>query len=190
MATWTRIHRCDQHKTGWECQTAVRAADGDGLVFHRLAHHFQHVAVELRQLVEEQHAAMRQADFARPRPVAPPNKSGIAVRVVTKSPSVRSSLCIRIYSSYTVSSFFSPQRSLKMQRKRRCRQRKKLSDLCALCGRRSSCSINVHPSASLGVSSSPFCQPRVSRPMRYSESPSLNSSGIPVAQSQVKVSTD
>jgi len=109
MAAWTGVHRRDQHKTGRERQAAVRAADGDGLVFHRLAHHFQHAAVELRQLVEKEHAAMRQADLAGPRPVAAPNKPGIAVRVNTKSLSAQSSLCTRIHSSCAVSSFFTAE---------------------------------------------------------------------------------
>jgi hypothetical protein len=71
MAAWTRIHGSDKHEAGRKGQAAVRPADGDGLVLHRLAHHFQHAAIELRQLVEEEHAAMRQADFAGSRPVAP-----------------------------------------------------------------------------------------------------------------------
>ena len=33
----------------------------------RLAQHFQHVALELRQLVEEEHAVVREADLARLR---------------------------------------------------------------------------------------------------------------------------
>ena len=38
----------------------------------RLPQHFQHRAVELRQLVEEEDAAMRERDFAGPRPCPPP----------------------------------------------------------------------------------------------------------------------
>ena len=33
--------------------------------FERLAHHFQHVALKFRQLVEKQHAVVPQRNFAR-----------------------------------------------------------------------------------------------------------------------------
>ena len=45
----------------------ARAGDGDPAVLQRLAQHLQHVARELRQLVEEQHAVVRQRHLARPR---------------------------------------------------------------------------------------------------------------------------
>ena len=41
------------------------ARDGHGAVFQRLPHHFQHVARELRQLVQKQHAVVGQRDLAR-----------------------------------------------------------------------------------------------------------------------------
>jgi len=41
--------------------------DDDVAGFQWLAQHFQNVAVELRQFVEEQHAVVRQRDFAGPR---------------------------------------------------------------------------------------------------------------------------
>src|SRR6185436_5471902 len=43
------------------------ARDRDHAALERLAQRLQHRAVELRQLVEEQHAEMRQADLAGPR---------------------------------------------------------------------------------------------------------------------------
>ena len=41
------------------------ARDADVTGFERLAQHFQHLAIEFRQLVEKQHAVMRQRNFAR-----------------------------------------------------------------------------------------------------------------------------
>ena len=45
----------------------VGAGDADAAGLQRLAQRFERGAVELRQLVEEQHALMRQADLAGPR---------------------------------------------------------------------------------------------------------------------------
>ena len=49
--------------------SACRAARDSTMwpALERLAQHLEHVAVELRQLVEEQHAVVRQRDLARPR---------------------------------------------------------------------------------------------------------------------------
>ena len=49
----------------WEGQTAGRARDRDSSVFERLAHDFERGAFEFRQLIEKQHAVVREADFAR-----------------------------------------------------------------------------------------------------------------------------
>ena len=43
----------------------MRARDPDLALFERLAQRFEHVAAELGQLVEEQHAAVRERDLAR-----------------------------------------------------------------------------------------------------------------------------
>jgi hypothetical protein len=40
------------------------ARDGDGVIFERLAHHLEHVAGKLRQLVEEEKPVVRERDFA------------------------------------------------------------------------------------------------------------------------------
>jgi hypothetical protein len=45
----------------------IDARDGDVAGFQRLAQRIQHLAGEFRHLVEEQHAVMRQRNFARPR---------------------------------------------------------------------------------------------------------------------------
>ena len=52
--------------------TAVRAARATTTraVFERLAQDFERAAVELRQLVEEQHAVVGEADLAGPRHAA------------------------------------------------------------------------------------------------------------------------
>jgi uncharacterized protein (UPF0335 family) len=61
------IHRRDQLKTGRKIGLARRARDRDVAGFERLAQHFQHVAAEFRQLVEEQHAVVGQRNLARTR---------------------------------------------------------------------------------------------------------------------------
>jgi hypothetical protein len=49
---------------------AIGAGDADPTGFERLAQRFERGAVELRQFVKEQHALVRQADLAGPRPDA------------------------------------------------------------------------------------------------------------------------
>ena len=44
----------------------LRAGDGHGAFFKRLAQLFQNVARKFRQFVQEQHPVMRQTYFARP----------------------------------------------------------------------------------------------------------------------------
>ena len=67
VAARTRIHRRDELELRRKLRLARRARDRDAARFERLAQHLEHVAVELRQLVEEQHAVMRERDLARPR---------------------------------------------------------------------------------------------------------------------------
>ena len=61
------------------------AADGDDLVLQRLAQHLQHARAELGQLVQEEHAAVRQADLARARPVPAADQAGVADGVVRRA---------------------------------------------------------------------------------------------------------
>ena len=44
---------------------ALRLADGDDLIFDRLAHHFQDARAKLGQLVQEKHAAMGEGDLCQ-----------------------------------------------------------------------------------------------------------------------------
>src|SRR5687768_783757 len=60
MAAWTRIHRRDEHDARGVRQRDARAANDDPAILEWLAKRFQRVAPELRQLIEEQHAGMRE----------------------------------------------------------------------------------------------------------------------------------
>ena len=72
---------------------AVRAARAirDAALFQRLAQHLQHAALELRHLVEEQHAVVREADFARPRLRAAADQRDVRDRVVRRPKRPRAS---------------------------------------------------------------------------------------------------
>jgi hypothetical protein len=54
-----------------------RAGDGDSPVFERLAHDFEHVARELRQLVKKEDAVVRERDFAGARDDAAADEPGV-----------------------------------------------------------------------------------------------------------------
>ena len=67
-------------------QRHIAARQGHRAVFERLPQHLQHVARELRQLVQEQHAVVRQADFARPRHSrAAADQAGVRYRVMRRA---------------------------------------------------------------------------------------------------------
>ncbi len=66
----TGIHRGHELEARGELRLARRPRNHDVPGFERLAQHFEHAAVELRQLVEEQHAVVRERDLARPRVAA------------------------------------------------------------------------------------------------------------------------
>ena len=70
IAARTRIHRGDELEHGRELRLPGRARHADLSGLERLAEHFEHVTIELGQLVEEQHAVHRHRDLARPR-IAP-----------------------------------------------------------------------------------------------------------------------
>ena len=53
----------------------MRARDAHRAVLERLAQHLEHVPAELRHLVEEEHAVVREADLARAAATAPPPTS-------------------------------------------------------------------------------------------------------------------
>ena len=77
VALWAWVHRADELEVGREGQRALRPADGDGFVFHRLAHHLQHAHAKLGQLVQEEHAAVGQADLAGVGLVAAAHQPGV-----------------------------------------------------------------------------------------------------------------
>ena len=58
----TRVHRRDEHETRRIIDRAHGAGDRDVAVFQRLAHNFEHVAPELRQLVEKEDPVAEKID--------------------------------------------------------------------------------------------------------------------------------
>ena len=67
VAAGARVHRGDELEARGKVGLARRARDGDAARLERLAQHFEHVAAELRQLVEEEHAVVRERDLAGTR---------------------------------------------------------------------------------------------------------------------------
>ena len=67
VSAGARIHGGDQNEVGGKGQRHVGARQRDRGFFQRLAQHLQNVARELGQLIQEQNAVVRQADFARTR---------------------------------------------------------------------------------------------------------------------------
>ena len=82
VAARAGVHRGDELKARRKVGPARRAADGDAPALQRLAQGLQRGARELGQLVEEQHAAVGQRDFARARWRAPAHECHRAGRVV------------------------------------------------------------------------------------------------------------
>src|SRR2546430_17358056 len=64
------VHRRNELKTRRELRLAGGAGDRDPAGFERLAQRFQYIAVEFRQLIQEQDAVVRQRDLAGARQVA------------------------------------------------------------------------------------------------------------------------
>ncbi len=62
-----------------------RPGDRHRAIFQRLAEHFQRAAVELGQLVEKQHAVVRQADFARRGNRSAADEAGVADRMMRRA---------------------------------------------------------------------------------------------------------
>ena len=79
------IHRRRQHEARGKRQRHGGARDGDSAVFQRLAHDFQHVAGELRQFIEKEHAVVGERDFAGPRNHAAADQPGVGDRVVRRA---------------------------------------------------------------------------------------------------------
>ena len=65
--TRTEVHRRDELEPGREERLALRARDRDDAVLERLPQRLERRPLELRQLVEQQDAVVREARLARPR---------------------------------------------------------------------------------------------------------------------------
>ena len=65
VAAAARVHRRDQHEARRIGDAVVGARDRDLAGFERLAQRVEHLRLEFRQLVEKQHAVMRERNFAR-----------------------------------------------------------------------------------------------------------------------------
>src|ERR1700737_3698115 len=61
---WARVHGGNEHESGREACRQGGARDRDGPVLNRLPEHSQDISWKLRELVEEQHAVMREANLA------------------------------------------------------------------------------------------------------------------------------
>jgi len=70
---WTQVHRRDQLEAGRVHGPALGTRNADDAVLERLAQGFERRADELRQLVQEQDAPVRQAHLARPRVATTPD---------------------------------------------------------------------------------------------------------------------
>src|ERR1044072_7288901 len=66
-AARARVHRRDEHEASGVRDRCLRARDDDATVLERLTQGFERVTRKLEQLVEKQHALMRETDLARPR---------------------------------------------------------------------------------------------------------------------------
>ena len=66
-AARTEVHRRDELEPRREDGPPADARDADDAVLERLAQRLERGPLELGELVEQQHAAMREADLARPR---------------------------------------------------------------------------------------------------------------------------
>src|SRR5262249_34848416 len=78
------IHGGDKLEARRELRLVRGARNRNSAGLERLSQRFQHVAVELRQLVEEQHTVMRERDFARARQGAAADQSGSRGAVVRR----------------------------------------------------------------------------------------------------------
>ena len=70
MAAGAGIHGADQLEAGGEIHLSGGPADGDVAGLQRLAQGVEHLALELRQLVEKQHSVVGQRDLAGSRVAA------------------------------------------------------------------------------------------------------------------------
>ena len=85
VAAGAGIHGRGQHEARRKAERHGGAGDGDGVVFQRLAHDFEHVARELGQLVEEEQAVVGQRDFAGAGNDAAADQAGVGDGVVRRA---------------------------------------------------------------------------------------------------------
>ena len=85
VAAGAGIHGRRQHEARREAERHGGARDGDRAVFERLAHHLEHVARKLRQLVQKEHAVVRQRNFAGARNDAAADQPGVGDGVVRRA---------------------------------------------------------------------------------------------------------
>jgi hypothetical protein len=77
MAAAARIHRRDQHEARRVGGPMVGAHDRHLADLKRLAQRVERLRLEFRQLIEKQHAVMRERYFARPRMQAAADRAGM-----------------------------------------------------------------------------------------------------------------
>ena len=84
-ATGAGIHGGDEHETRRVVDRPHGARHGDVAVFQRLAHDFENIAPELRQLVEKEHPVVRQGNFAGPGNRSTADETRVRDRVVRRA---------------------------------------------------------------------------------------------------------
>ena len=80
-----RVHRRDEHRGAGVGDRSPHAGDGDPAVFDGLAQDLHRGAREFRQLVQKQHAVVRERDFAGARDAAAPGQPGGGNGVVRRA---------------------------------------------------------------------------------------------------------
>ena len=85
VAAGAGIHGRGQHEARGKAERHGGARDGDGVIFERLAHDFEHVAGKLGQLVEEEQAVVRERDLAGARHDAAADEAGVGDGVVRRA---------------------------------------------------------------------------------------------------------
>src|SRR4029077_19993415 len=73
-----RVHRRRKHESSGKGDRSRGARNRGGAVFERLAHHFEDVALELRQFIEKKHAVVAQRNFSWAGNRAAADQAGIA----------------------------------------------------------------------------------------------------------------
>ena len=79
------VHGAHEHEAARIRHGAGRARDGDAAVLERLAHRLEHGGRKLRQLVEKEHAIVRQTHLARLQRAAAAGHGDVRHRVVRRA---------------------------------------------------------------------------------------------------------